>query len=146
MRRRVFAFEPQRAPQVDDALSIEPQCLDGGAACRGQAKQRQTVFTPREVFGPPIFSWMKERNQFPANRIERVGFVVLGIVAALTGQREVIGSSLAAEVFGRDVILRVFLRGVRIGADAVFAAALRSIPDQLSQLLGDALFSHAGRV
>lgn len=145
MRRRVFAFELQRTTQIDDAFSIEPQRFDCGATCRGQAEQRQTVFAPGEVFAPLIFARMIERNQFAADRIKRMGFVVFGIVAALTGKREVAGDRFAAEVFGCDVIVRMFLSGVRIGTDAVFATAPRALPDELPQLFGDALFSHAGR-
>ncbi len=145
MRRRVFAFEPQCSPQVDHALPIEPQRFNRGAARRGQAEQCQAVFTPGEVLTPVIFSWVKEQNQFAADRIERVCFVVLCVVAALTGQSEVFSNRFTAEVFRDDVVVRVFLRSVRIGADAVFAIALSTLPDQEPQLFRDALFSHAGR-
>ena len=140
MGRRVFAFKLQRPPQIDDAISIEPQRFNCGAACRSQTEQRQTVFTPGEVLVPQIFAWMKEGNQFPADRIDRVSLVVLGIVATLAGQREVFSNGFAAKVFGDSVILGMLLRSVRIGADTVFAMTPRALSDQLSQLLGRTLF------
>lgn len=94
---------------------------------------------------PVIQTRMKERNHFVTDRIKGVGLVVFDVVASLTGKREIVGSACATLFFREDMFKRMLLRRMRIGTNAVFAEAPRTIFDQSLQLLGDALFSHAAQ-
>lgn len=75
------------------------------------------------MFVPVIQTRMKERNHFAADRIKGVGLVVFDVVASLAGEREIVSGACAGLSFGEDVFERMFLRGVRIGTEAVFAEA-----------------------
>lgn len=79
---------------------------------------------------PVVLTRMKELHRCTADRINRLGLVVLFVVAALTGQRKVVSSRRAALRFGNDVFVGMILCRVGFRADAVFTATLRALFDE----------------
>ncbi len=64
------------------------------------------------MFVPVVMTRMKERNYFLTDRIVCVGFVVFDVVAALTGEREIVASASAILYFGDDVFEGMLLGGM----------------------------------
>ena len=135
--------EQEQLALIDDAFPIQIQCGDGGAANRREADDEGEIFIPGEMFRPSMAARVKQGNQRLRERVERVRFVVLEIVTALAGAREVAGSALATRRTWDNVFVGETIRAVAFLTDAVFTTALRPFHHELMQLFRDAPFSHA---
>lgn len=87
--------------QIDHADAIQLQSEKGRAACRRQADDEREVPIPGEMLVPILAARMKKRDVLFGQWINSFSLDVLMIVAALTGQRQIIDCCFAA-LFHRD--------------------------------------------
>lgn len=146
MGRRMQTVTVQQSAQIDDAFTIQIKQRDGGASCRSQAYEPEAIRAPGKMRMPIIVTWMKERNNGFAHRIAAVRMVVLLVITALAGKRQVVGGGCTAQDFRKDMFAGMKLCGVGFRANAILAATNRTLLHQLFQFGGRALFSHAARV
>jgi hypothetical protein len=138
----MFANEQQELALVHDAFAIQVQLRNRSAANRGETDHHCVVIAPGEMLVPIVFARMKERDCFPAERVNGGGLVVLEIVTALASSREVIRAAFATSGQRDDVLIGESVRAVIFLADAVFAATLRALFDQQPQFFGKPPSSH----
>ncbi len=92
----MFANQQQEPPLIDDALAVQIQRCDGGAANRGKANHHRVIIAPGKMFAPVVLARVKQRNCFLTEQINGGGLVVFEIVTALARACEVIRIAFAA--------------------------------------------------
>jgi len=95
------------------------------------------------MFVPVVVARVKQRDYFLTERIKGRGFIVFEIVTALARACQILRHALAASRKRNNVFVRERIRAVIFLTKTIFAAALRALPDQPSQLFGKSLSSHA---
>jgi hypothetical protein len=91
------------AAEVYDVLPVQPESLDRRPSGRSQAEDPKVVVAPREVLIPSILARMEQRRILAGDRIDRVYACVLVVVAALTGESEIVPDGAASSDSRNDV-------------------------------------------
>ena len=94
----------ERSPKIDQSRAVELEGLHGGPAGGREADDPDGVMTPDEVIEPPVASRVEEGDDLTRYGIDRLGLDVLVIVAALTGQRQVVPSLPSSSLGWNDVL------------------------------------------
>jgi len=89
----MFADAKQQTTQIHDASAVKQQGGDRHTASRGEANHDQQISAPGKVVAPAVAAWVVQRDDQPAHRVICLGVIVLMVVAALAGQREVLERS-----------------------------------------------------
>lgn len=129
-RGRMLVDEQQQLALVHDAAAIQVKGRDGRAANGCEADQQSEIIAPREMLVPVVLARMKKRDNSLGEQVNGSGLVVLDIVAALAGAREVVGYAFAARCARDDVFVRETIRAVGFLANVILAAALRAFADE----------------
>jgi hypothetical protein len=77
----MLADRVEQAAQVDHAIAVEMQSLDGGAAGWCQANYQSKVVAPGKVRVPPIAARVVQRHLLAIDGIRRGDFVVFVVIA-----------------------------------------------------------------
>src|SRR4051812_41909122 len=105
-------------------MLMRPSRLSRSSRTAGgrQADHLRKVCAPGEVIAPAVPARMKQWRHFSTCRIDRLDLVVLEVVAALAGKREVVQCRGTLAASRLDVLHREPLDGVLLGTAAVLAA------------------------
>src|SRR6185295_18803462 len=134
----------ERPSQVDEPGTVELKDLRRGSASTCQANDSCEVVAPDEVVAPFVAPWMEERNDLPGHRIDPFGLGVFVVVAALTGEGEIVQALSSPGLKRDDVLHREGLCGEAFLTAAVFADSARAGADPLPPR-PRAAFRHSAR-
>ena len=84
------------ATEIDQSLPVEFQDMNGGPPGRRQAEHLREIFAPGKVITPSLLSRMIKRHAPLGERVYACNLRVLGTVAALAGESQVIQSIVTA--------------------------------------------------
>jgi hypothetical protein len=131
----------EETAEVHHAVTIEQERINRRGSSRGETNDESKVVAPCEVCVPTVMAWMIQRHEPAAGWVARLHLVVLVIVAALTGQREVVGRR---PTFGarQNVLNREGLGRILRLAAAVLAATAGALNHALTQLCTAMLLRH----
>jgi len=109
--------------KVHQRQAVELEGLDGAAARLSQANNDGEIFIPGEMVTPALPARMVNRDDRSANRIRSMRVIIFMIVAALTGQRQILRLACSTLAFRKDVLDRKLLKRKLCLPEAVLAAA-----------------------
>lgn len=93
---------------------------------------------------PVVPARMVERRYLPGSRVGGKSFVILGAIATLTGERQIVFDAVTFGAERDDVFDGKSFGSVSLLTETVFATSLRAFPDEKLQFPGRAFPSHAG--
>jgi hypothetical protein len=86
----MFANRIEKPKQVDQFLPIKEKCCRCRATGWREPDDQHEVVAPREMCVPAITTWMIQWHDLAAHWIRCLNLVILVIIAALTGKRQVL--------------------------------------------------------
>lgn len=72
-------------PGRHDFFVVQSQNLYGGAPTGSCANNIDSILAPRELFGPDLFSWVKESNKLLGHWVNCFGPVFFILIATMAG-------------------------------------------------------------
>ena len=93
----------------------------------GQANDGGEIFVPGEMLVPSLLSGIVQRDDCSGNRITSMRVIIFVIVAALTGQRQILQLAGAPFAFRHDVFDRKLLKGKSCLPEAILAAVTSAL-------------------
>lgn len=129
IRRRVISHRIENPTQVDHAGAVQLQSLHRDSPHRREPHDEDELGTPRKVLLPAIRAWMIEPHGLSARWISSSRLIVLVVVAALAGEREVIDCRRSPSDLRDDVLDRERVRRQERLAPAVLATTPGAIRD-----------------
>ena len=91
-------------PQIDQSLTIQMQCSDGGPSGGRYPNALGEALVPDKMIRPFLSSWVEKRHILIADWIVSFGFGVFVAVASLARERQILQFSPAAFVNGEDML------------------------------------------
>jgi hypothetical protein len=119
----MLSASEKRSPQVYKSRTVEPKRLNRCSPLGRQTDDPCKVVTPDEMLAPSVAPWMKERNDLTTHGIDRVRLGVLMIVAALTGECQIVQALVSPSLRRDDV-----LDGEGVSGEAFLTAAVLAKP------------------
>ena len=97
----------------------------------GQANDGGEIFVPGEMLVPSLLSGIVQRDDCSGNRITSMRVIIFVIVAALTGQGQILRLACSAFAFRQEVFDRQPLKRTSCLPEAVLAAPTSPVEYEL---------------
>ncbi len=114
----------QYAPQIDQAGTIQPQCVYRCATARSPADNVCAIVAPSEMLAPTLAARTEKRDAFLCFWIGGMGLGVLVRVASQTGPGEILQNRRSASRTWQNVVKSETLGGELLGRLAILAQSL----------------------